>query len=221
MNKRFLSFLIMASSVMCISACGKEETVPEPDSVSVSQVIETIEEEEPFFVPEISRIKAICELSTVKCIYHNVAYGVQYAGTGLSHVGEKERKFMQEYDSEVEISYPVDKIKMTIDGSEIHIILPEPDINTRKIPESITPSSYIEEPDNEMQKNPIRAETISRAVTIADATMMEDIMNHSSLLNTAQNQAKYLIENYIRQIGSLTDVEYTIVWDEDPSLSSE
>ena len=55
----------------------------------------------------------------------------------------------------------------------------------------------------------------------ADATMMEDIMNNSSLLSTAENQAKYLIENYIRQIGSLTDVEYTIIWDKEPSISSE
>ena len=214
---------IIALGILLTCSCGKQEqTVPtkDPDEIK-EEVIEAVKPEDPAFVPEIDQIRSICELSTVKCVYHNVAYGIQYSGTGLAHVGEKERRFMQEYDSEVEISYPVDKISMSQNGTEIHITLPEPVISTRKIPESISKYSYIEEPDQDIQKNPIRTETIGLAVEKADATMMEDIMNNSSLLSTAENQAKYLIENYIRQIGSLTDVEYAIIWDKEPSISSE
>ena len=214
-NKKLIPAVLLGIVIAC--GCGKKETAPEEprDPAEIKEeVIETLSEE-PAFVPEIAQVRSICELSTVKCIYHNVAYGIQYSGTGLAHVGEKERRFMQEYDCEVEISYPIDQISMTQNGTEIHITLPEPNISTRKLPESIDQYSYIEEPDQDLQKNPIRTETIMDAVELADANMLDDIRDNSSLLSNAEGQAKYLIENYIRQIGSLTDVEYTIIWEKD------
>ncbi len=222
-NKKLIPAIMLG--IMITAGCGKKETVQEPRNPEdiKQEVIETLSDE-PAFVPEIAQVRSICELSTVKCIYHNVAYGIQYSGTGLAHVGEKERRFMQEYDCEVEISYPVDQISMTQNGTEIRISLPEPNISTRKLPESIDQYSYIEEPDQDVQKNPIRTETIMEAVELADENMIDDIKNNSSILANAESQAKYLIENYIRQIGSLTDVEYTIIWEveeKDSSLRSE
>lgn len=35
----------------------------------------------------------ISELATLECYYHNVAKSTKTKGTGLTHVGEKERKF--------------------------------------------------------------------------------------------------------------------------------
>ena len=214
-NKKLFGLLLLP---LLFTACGKTpETPPEPESVSESvteeEAISVSENLVPPFVPELASVKAICELSTLKCIYHNVASGVQYAGTGLAHAGEKDRKFMQEYDCEVEISYPVNEIKMEQNENEIRITLPEPVITSRKLPESINADSYKEEPDQALQKNPILAETIGNAVNTADAAMEEEIRNNSSLLQTAENQARSLIENYIRQIGNLTDVEYRIIWE--------
>ena len=109
MNRRslILSILIMTA---LMAACGKkeeaapaEETVSE-DTADVVVLSADYVPDVPDYVPELSRIKSICELSTMKCIYHNVAYGTQYAGTGISHMGEKNRSFMQEYDCEVDIS---------------------------------------------------------------------------------------------------------------------
>ncbi len=217
MDKRYfaIGFLLM---IMMLCACGKDtveeiestvsEDEPEVIVLSADYVPDT-----PDFVPELSRIKSICELSTLKCIYHNVAYGTQYAGTGLSHMGEKNRNFMQEYDCEVEISYSVDQIKMEQNGSEIRISLPEPNITSRKLPESISPDSYIEEPDNAFNDNPIKAETISKAISFADVNMEEEIRENTNLIASAEYQAKSLIENYIKQIGLLTDVEYKIIWE--------
>ena len=218
-NKLIYGILLLT---LLLPACGKKEEAEPPaetEIISVSKddtndlqnAVST--ESSPPFVPELASVKAICELSTMRCIYHNVASGTQYAGTGLAHAGEKDRKFMQEYDCEVEISYPVNQIKMEQDGSDIHITLPEPVITSRKLPESINSDSYKEEPDQALQKNPILAETIGEAVDVADAAMIEEIRNNSSLLQTAENQARSLIENYIRQIGNLTDVEYKIHWD--------
>ena len=219
MKKRFLILSLMIA-LMLMAACGKKEQSAAPEETAVSE--DTAEvivlsadyvPDVPDFVPELSRIKSICELSTMKCIYHNVAYGTQYAGTGLSHMGEKSRSFMQEYDCEVEISYSVDQIKMEQNGTEIRITLPEPNITSRKLPESISPDSYIEEPDSNFNDNPIKAETISKAISLADVNMEEEIRENTNLIASAEYQAKALIENYIHQIGLLTDVEYRIIWE--------
>ena len=217
MNKK-KSFLLSALLLsLFLSACGdvKEEDWDERnttvDSASANSTSQNSAENE--LVPDLAQIRAIASLSSLKCIYHNVAYGTQEPGSGISHIGEKSRNFMQEYDCEVEISYNVKNIRMTQNGSEIRILLPEPDISSRKIPESIDKYSYVEEPDQWLQQNPITADTINDAVNEADRQMEEDIRNNSSLLLTAEGQAKQLIENYIHQLGHLTDVEYTIIWE--------
>ena len=217
MNKK-KSFLLSALLLsLFLSACGdvKEEDWDErnttADSASANSTSQNSAENE--LVPDLAQIRAIASLSSLKCIYHNVAYGTQEPGSGISHIGEKSRNFMQEYDCEVEISYNVKNIRMTQNGSEIRILLPEPDISSRKIPESIDKYSYVEEQDQWLQQNPITADTINDAVNEADRQMEEDIRNNSSLLLTAEGQAKQLIENYIHQLGHLTDVEYTIIWE--------
>lgn len=217
MDKRYLAICLLLMSVI-LCACGKEavhesESTVSADEPEVIVLSADYVPDTPDFVPELSRIKSICELSTLKCIYHNVAYGTQYAGTGLSHMGEKNRNFMQEYDCEVEISYSVDQIKMEQNGTEIRISLPEPNITSRKLPESISPDSYIEEPDSTFNDNPIKAETISKAISFADVNMEEEIRENTNLIASAQYQARSLIENYIKQIGMLTDVEYKIIWE--------
>ena len=42
--------------------------------------------------------------------------------------------------------------------------------------------------------------------------MVEVASSDSTLLLQAQNRAKLLIENYIKQIGKIANVEYTIKW---------
>ena len=216
-NKKKTLLLSAFLLSLFLSACGdvKEEDWDarngSAESASANSASQNSAESE--LVPDLAQVRAIASLSSLKCVYHNVAYGTQEAGSGISHIGEKPRNFMQEYDCEVEISYNVKNIVMTQNGSEIRIRLPEPDISSRKIPESIDRYSYVEEPDQWIQQNPITADTINEAVNEADRQMEEDIRNNSSLLATAEGQAKQLIENYIHQIGNLTNVEYTIIWE--------
>ncbi len=217
MNKKKTLLISTLLLSLFLSACGdvKEEDWDarngKAESASANSASQNSAESE--LVPDLAQVRAIASLSSLKCVYHNVAYGTQEAGSGISHIGEKPRNFMQEYDCEVEISYNVKNIVMTQNGSEIRIRLPEPDISSRKIPESIDRYSYVEEPDQWIQQNPITADTINEAVNEADRQMEEDIRNNSSLLATAEGQAKQLIENYIHQIGNLTNVEYTIIWE--------
>ncbi len=221
--KRSLLLLILTLMLMCgLCACaGKEEAAeeaveatPTPEPTATPTPIPTpTPVPKPNVEPDLSRIRAICELATLKCKYHNVAKGVQEPGTGLSHIGEKQRKFWMEFDGEVTISYPLDKISMKQEGSEIHIVLPQPDVSCRLLSDSLVEGARIAEPDNPVQTNPISAEKENMAVNDAVDGMKKDVMNNSSLILSAENQAKMLIENYIRQIGKLTDVDYRIIWD--------
>lgn len=45
--------------------------------------------------------------------------------------------------------------------------------------------------------------------------MKESVLNNKSLLISAQDRAKQLIENYINQIGEISDTTYNITWNYD------
>lgn len=164
-------------------------------------------------VPQLDKVKMICELATLECRYHNVAKSVKEAGTGLSHFGEKERIFWIEYTGIAEISFKIEDLKMEQEGTNITITLPAPQVSCRVDSDSWTPDSYVISDDQWIQKNPITAEDQTQAVYEAQMAMEENIRNNSSLLNTAKLQAKELIENYIAQIGEATGVTYTISWE--------
>lgn len=164
--------------------------------------------------PQLDKVKMICELATLECRYHNVAKSVKEAGTGLSHIGEKERIFWIEYTGIAEISFRIEELKMEQDGTNITITLPEPQVTCRVDSDSWTPDSYVISDDQWIQKNPITADDQTRAVNEAQTAMEENIRNNSSLLNTAKLQARELIENYITQVGEAAGVTYTVNWEE-------
>lgn len=165
-------------------------------------------------VPQIDKIKMICELATLECRYHNVAKSVKEPGTGLSHFGEKERIFWIEYTGIAEISFKIEDLKMRQDGTNITITLPQPQVSCRVDSDSWTRDSYVISDDQWIQKNPITADDQTQAIRDAQIAMEENIRNNSSLLNTAKLQAKELIENYIARIGEATGVTYVISWED-------
>lgn len=64
-----------------------ERAVEEKDMLVLAK------EEENIVVnkPALSQIRSICELATLECYYHNVEKSAKTKGTGLAHVGEKEK----------------------------------------------------------------------------------------------------------------------------------
>ena len=163
--------------------------------------------------PQVDQIKNICELATLRCYYHNVAKSKKDAGKGISHFGEKDRTFWIEYTGEVEISFDTSKLQISQDGTNITLKLPEPIITCSVDETSWNEDSYVISDDNIVQKNPITAVDQTNAINEAQKSMKDDVINRSTLVHTAELQAKSLIENYINQIGDLTDTEYTISWE--------
>ena len=211
-----LLFVLMLISLWgCEGAVSDESPTDKTDAGETAEdTAETEEMKDETTVPQIDKIKMICELATLECRYHNVAKSVKEAGTGLSHFGEKERIFWIEYTGIAEISFKIEDLKMRQDGTNITITLPEPQVSCRVDSDSWTRDSYVISDDQWIQKNPITADDQVQAVNEAQTVMEENIRNNSSLLNTAKLQAKELIENYIAQIGEATGVTYTISWEE-------
>lgn len=216
MKKMKLFLLLLLLMLISLWGCKGAVSDESPtDKTDAGEAAEMEEVEDEATVPQIDKVKMICELATLECRYHNVAKSVKEAGTGLSHFGEKERIFWIEYTGIAEISFKIEDLKMRQDGTNITITLPEPQVTCKIDSDSWTQDSYVISDDQWIQKNPITANDQVQAVNDAQIAMEENIRNNSSLLNTAKLQAKDLIENYIAQIGEATGVTYTVSWEEE------
>lgn len=202
-NKKhlFRTFLVTAAILLCGCASGAD----------VTQTSDT--------GPTVGEIRDICELAVLKCQYHNLAKSVKHPGEGIVHFGEKSRKFWIEYQGTVEISYDVSELTVDQSGTDIAITLPEPTLTCTVVPDSWNPDSYVIEPDQWIQKNPITADDQDKAIASAQKEMEKQVRESSTLLATAQRQAQELIENYIEQMGNLTGTQYNVTWNLEESSS--
>ena len=161
---------------------------------------------------EVDQVKNICKLATLECTYNDVAKTVKEPGEGLIHAGEKQRKLWIKYQVSVVVSYDINQVKMDQNGNEINIYLPEPEIESHIIESSFNEDSYVATEDNWLQKNKIEAEDQTAAIAESCDLIEDDVCNNTTLISTAEKQAKTLIENYISQMGEINNTEYVINW---------
>lgn len=161
-------------------------------------------------LPELSQMSSICNLATLDCYYHNVAKSIKPAATGITHIGEKDRKFWIEYTGVVQLGIDASKLQMSIDGNQITIKIPKAQILRTSIDE-INEDSFMFSSDG-WNKNEITASDQTAAISNAQTEMEKTAAQNVALLQKAQNRAKDLITNYIHQLGLVTGTEYTIVW---------
>lgn len=166
-------------------------------------------------VPELEQVKSICELSTIECIYNNVAKGEKTKGEGLAHIGEKDRKYWIEYQGYVKIGIDLSQVEMTMDGETIKISLPDAQIQAVGIVDgSLTEDSVISSADSIWNKNEITAEEQKNIIADAQKKMEEEVKANKGIMSKATKRAKILIENYIQQLGNSTGVTYRIEWEQ-------
>lgn len=162
--------------------------------------------------PELKQIKTISELATLQCYYHNVAKSTKTAGSGIIHIGEKDRKFWIEYTGVAKIGIDTSEIRMELDGTRITIFIPRAKLLSIDIVESdLSESSYIASSDG-VNKNKITAWDQTRAINDAQEEMAQSVKNNKTLLANAQNQAKAMIANYIESFKAISDITYQINW---------
>lgn len=163
--------------------------------------------------PDIMQIRSICNLATLECYYHNVAKSEKPAGSGMAHWGEVDRRFWVEYTGIAKIGIDMSEVDMKIEGDKVSVFIPEAKLLSTSIHEKeLNEESYIFSGDSWFNKNKITAEDQTSAINKAQTEMSETVMNNDTLLLSAQTRAQKLIENYIVQLGQLSNIEYKIEW---------
>ena len=167
--------------------------------------------------PDITQIRSICNLATLECYYHNVAKSKKPADSWL----KKEREFWIEYTGIAKIGIDMSKVNMEISGKNVTVSLPNAELLDIDIYENdLNKESYIKSADG-LVKNKITADDQTSAINSAQIEMSESVKNNKSLLLNAQDRAQELIENYIKKMGEISNIDYQIKWSyEDSSLET-
>ncbi|MCQ2482588.1 MAG: DUF4230 domain-containing protein [Clostridia bacterium] len=190
----------------------------EPEDASEETTEPTPEPTPIVYLPEKTDIDSICQLATLDCYYNCVAKSVKFGGSGLAHMGEKDRKFWIEYTATARVGIDVAKVKMTIDEEkkEIHITLPSAQIigEVNADPNSYDINQLITEPDNWLNENPIDASDVTESINQSLNELRAEISNDTALMERARNRAKDLIKNYIGELADLSGEPYKIVWED-------
>lgn len=111
---------------------------------------------------------------------------------------------------------------MKIEGDKVTVFIPEAKLlSTSIFDKELNEKSYIFSGDSWFNKNKITADDQTAAINNAQSKMEETVMNNFSLLLSAQTRAQKLIENYIVQLGQLSNIEYKIEWVYENNLNTQ
>ncbi len=179
--------LITLLSINCLFGCGSQKQKP-----------------------DFSSIKSVCELSTLKCYYHNVATYEKNAHGLLKVFGSGYKKIWIEYSGIVNLGIDINKVDIS-----------EPDTNnviTIKIPNaevqstSLDKSTLSEPLTDKGVFTKITTEEKTEALSSAQQNMKETAQKDTSLLAQAKEHAKLILQGYINNLGEEFNEEYTIKW---------
>lgn len=186
--KKIIVFVLALMILLMGNACSKQE---EPQ-LSISE----------------AQIKDICELAVLECYYHNVAK-FDDKDPEKFLFWTKNKRFWIEYDGIVKMGIDASLVDVEPAGTEITITIPpafarDPQVDSS----SLTKDSYIVDKNS----TEITAEDEQEAFKQAQAELKEMAETDQVMLNIAQQRAKKLLEDYVANIGKLTDTQYTIKW---------
>lgn len=181
--------VIVAVFVMCSCfACGEQEQI-------------TME-------PQIADMRAICELATMDCYYHNVAkYNEENAESFLWFT--KDKHFWIEYAGIVTLGIDASKVKIEISDNNVIITIPKAQVVGCKVDETtLTEDSFI----IDKKSADVTAEDQTKAFQEAQHSMKEKAEKDDVLLNQAQQRAQTLLKEYVENIGNAMGIQYEIEW---------
>ena len=189
MRKKIVS--IVLATVMCMTciSCGQKE----------QKIVEE---------PKVSQMKAICELAVMDCYYHNVAKYFEEDASGI-WLWKKDKKFWIEYSGVVRIGIDASQVQMEVKDKQVEITMPKARVmNCTVDAATLNTDSFIVASDSAK----VEAEDQTKAFREAQKNMEEEASGDSALLAAAQQRAQNLLEEYVKNVGSVTGTEYTSTW---------
>lgn len=188
--KKIISILLVFMLAFSCMACAKT-TEPKQE-----------------IVPQASQMKAICELATMKCYYHNVAKYTKEDAAGILW-WKKDRRFWIEYDGIVTMGIDASLVDIEVDNDTVTITIPPAKVLGFEVDETtLNEDSYIV--DTKSAK--VKAEHQTEAFKQAHDHMKEEAEKDTLLLANAQQRAQKLLEDYVNNIGNCVEKTYNIKW---------
>lgn len=158
--------------------------------------------------PDASQMKAICELAVMECYYHNVAKYFEEDAQGVL-LWKKDKHFWIEYSGVVKLGIDISLVNIEIDNTIVNITLPAAKVLGVKVDsDSLSKDSFIVA----KKSADIKAIDEVKAFAVAQSSLEETAANDTVLLANAQQRAQNLLEDYIINIGTAVDKQYTIKW---------
>lgn len=159
---------------------------------------------------EIKEMRAISELATVECFFHNVAKSNESTNKTWYEFWKKENiKFWVEYEGVVKIGIDASQLKMEVDGETVRITIPEAQVLDAKVdPNSLNDNSFYYDKKSYKPNASQQTEAFGQAQEDMKATAQ----SNTALLTNARENAKELLENYVNTISDATGIHYTIEW---------
>ena len=189
MRKKIVSMVLAAVICMTCISCGQKEQ-------------KMVEE------PKVSQVKAICELAVMDCYYHNVAKYFEEDASGI-WLWKKDKKFWIEYSGVVRIGIDASQVQMEVKDKQVEITMPKARVmNCTVDAATLNTDSFIVASDSAK----VEAEDQTKAFREVQKNMEEEASGDSALLAAAQQRAQNLLEEYVKNVGSVTGTEYTITW---------
>ena len=174
-------------------------------------LISCSKQEETEVLPDIN-LKEICELSVMECCYHNVAkYSQEDADDGFLGLGfwKKDMNFWIEYTGIITLGIDASYVNMSVEGDVITITMPPAKVLGIEVDaESLSEDSFIVDKGSAK----VEGDDQVKAIELAKAQLEQQAMEDQTLLSRAQDRAKILIEEYITNISSAMEKQYSIEW---------
>lgn len=191
-KKKHILGLCMVLLIGSLSGCGqKEEKTTQPDVV---------------------QIRSICELATLECYYHDVVKFEEQEDVFFTIGDRGHKKFWIEYSGIVKVGIDMSKVKMSVKEDTITITIPKAEVLSCKVDEkSLDPDKYVAKTG---WLTEISSKDEVEAFAQAKEKMEETAKENKTLLLNAQERAKTLIENYVKNMGKLVNKTYIIKWKE-------
>lgn len=206
MKKLFSIFLVL-SLLFALAGCNSK---PKEEPKKVETTI------------EVDEMRAIANLATVDCYFHNVAKSDREMNPAWYQFWEKKNmRFWVEYDGKVTIGIDVSKLKVEVgENNVVTITMPNSVVLDATVnPESLTSESFYFDPKT---KKPSPEEQ-TEAFKQAQSNMRETAEKNPVLMANAKANARELLRNYVNSVGEAVGVQYTIEWkdSDDPSKAAE
>lgn len=188
--------MFLSLFLLFLAGCGKTEQAMQMQDQKAEQL-------------NLEQLKSVCELATMECYYHNTARSSTDKKVLFWNTS---KKLWMEYSGIVRIGIDISRLDLDISGQTVTITLPEAKIISCRVDEDSLSKDHVYTELTGLGASRVTAQDQTEAFANAQQNMLEEVEKDTSLLLQAQDRAKTLLLNYVKNIGDAIGMEYHVQW---------